>query len=197
MDCWEISRFNRVPNYSELFKTELALGYSFLSDLRQEHLETKIIYVEGNHDYRIKSYIIRNAPALYDADFLPNYLRLKELNIKWIGTQEGSNKWTDTYFITEDLVIGHFDTVANPVIPAGMTVRNIMQKKVKKNSVVQAHVHRAAVIWDINEEGEKRFGLETPCLCKPPYYSGYSNWQRGLSFIDRTEDGWKPRLIIF
>jgi hypothetical protein len=125
-------------------------------------------------------------------------LKLKELNITPVQTQLGAAKWTDTFFTIEDLTIGHFDTIANPVIPAGMTVRNIMQKKVKLNNVAQSHAHRGAVLWDTNERGETRFGIEVPCLAKNPTYMGSVNWQRGLALLRKNTNGkWQPEVVVF
>lgn len=197
LDFPGLSRYNQVPNFVKSTLTdELSLGWSFFSDLRRENPKAEIVFIEGNHEFRLRSYTIRLAPNLYDCIDLERDLKLKDLRIKYIRTQEGTAKWTDTFIDVEGIKIGHWDNASNPIIPAGMTIRSIMQKKVKINSVVQSHIHRAAIIWDTNEEGKARFGLEVPCLCKNPFYTGSVNWQRGMAFIDKTESGWQPRLII-
>ena len=198
LDFPGLSRYTQMPNFNKLtIHDELVLGLQFFSDLRKQHPKARIVYVNGNHDHRIASYTIRLAPELFQYIDLVRDLKLNELGVEFIKTQEGAAKWTDTFFSIEDVVIGHFDTVSNPVIPSGMTIRSIMQKKIKSQSVIQSHIHRGAIIWDTNENGKTRFGVECPCLCKDAFYSGFSNWQRGLVFIDRTEQGWRPRLICF
>lgn len=192
-----LSKYQQIPNERDSIKDQLTLGWSFFSDLRKEHPKARIVYVCGNHDWRIRGYTIRIAPKLYDYVDLARDLELEKFRVEFVQTKESATKWTDTYFTIEDVTIGHFDTVNNPVIPAGMTVRNIMQKKIKVNHVVQSHVHRAAIIYDTNENNSIRWGAECPCLCKDPNYAGSVNWQRGLLFIDRIMSSWRPRLVVF
>ena len=199
LDFPTLSRYTVTPEMNRMkISDQLALGWQFFSDLRKQHPKARIIYIEGNHDFRFKAYTLRMAPQLYEYIDLKRDLRLDELKIEFIQTQEGATKWTDTYVsISPDLKIGHFDICRNPVIPAGMTIRGIMQSKIKTANVVQAHIHRGAIIWDTNENGEKRFGVECPCLCKDPFYRALPNWQVGLVIIEKINQEWRPNLIVF
>ena len=192
IDAWEISKFDTVPNFSKLLKEEVTLAWSFLSDFRKKHPTADIFYTEGNHDYRVKSYAIRNAPALHDTDWLPNQLQLNKLNIKWIPSKEGSARWTDTFVLIDGIRMGHFDRVNQG---AGQTVRQLMMKK--GGSFVQGHVHRAAVIYFRNIDGDISFGVENPCLCKDPFYGSINDWQRGLTIIEKQDRIFRPRVIVF
>ena len=192
IDAWEISKFDRVPNFSKLLKEEITLAWSFLSDLRKKHPLADIFYTEGNHDFRIKSYVIRNAPALYDADFLPQQLQLNQLRIKWIASKEGSARWTDTYVDVDGIKLGHFDRVNQG---AGQTVRQLMLKK--GGSFVQGHIHRAAIIYFRNIDEELSFGVENPCLAKDPFYGSVTDFQRGMTMLYKDEEKWNPVLHIF
>lgn len=194
LDFPKLSRYGIVPDFHKKgIHDELSLGWSFFSDLRKEHPNADIYYIEGNHEFRFKSYPIRLSPEMYSLVSLPEMLKLHELGVKWIGTKEGIAKWTDTYVNIGGVLIGHWDKALGS--GAGMTVRNLMQKKGNFN-IVQAHVHRAALIHFTDIEGNTTWGLETPCLCKDPYWSGAQNWQRGLSIIEKKKDKWIPRLIV-
>lgn len=193
LDCWEISKFEKVPNFGKPLKEELSLGHEFFKELRKRHPDCRLIFVEGNHEFRIKSYAIRHAPALYAEDFIPHALRLRELGVEWVATKEGAASWTDTWVTIEGIHIGHFNRVNQG---AGNTVRQLMIKK--QGSFVQAHVHRAGIVYFRDIEGKVTFGMESPCLAKDPYYDSTTDFQRGLSFVERNEAGvFRPRVIVF
>jgi len=197
LDFPSLSKYVISPEIDRIKLTDqLNLGWQFFSDLRKIVPEARIIFIEGNHEFRFRSYVLRLAPHLYEYVDLRRDLGLDELNVEFIETKKLASKWTDTFIKIDDIVIGHFDTVSNSVVPAGMTIRNIMQKKIKSNNVVQSHCHRGAIIWDTDEFGLKRFGIECPCLCKPPFYSGTFNWQNGFLIIEKQNFGWMPYLII-
>ncbi len=207
LDFPTLSKFQSVPAITgSSIDQQLNSVWSFLCDLRKENPHAEIFYIEGNHDFRIRSLLIRATQGLSEDIRHRIYARtveiekdldLTRLKIKWIGTQPEAAKWTDTYIDFGGLIIGHFDTVSNPVIPAGSTIRNIMQKKIRESSVVQAHIHRAALLYDTNDDGSVRFGMETPCLCKDAFYKRFCNWQRGYSIIEKVNDVWIPELHVF
>lgn len=192
LDFPGLSRYEKHPAHEGNLQSELNLGWSFLSDLRKEHPKAEIFYIEGNHEFRLKSYTIKLAPKLYDFIDIPDQLDLAKLKIKWIGTKEGAAKWTDTFINIDGVHIGHFDRVNQG---AGMTVRNLMIQK--GGSFVQSHIHRGAVIYHTNIDGVVTFGMEVPCLAKQPHYSGPQNWQQGLGFLDKINNIWRPRVIVF
>ena len=193
LDFPGLSRYEQVPDFQKTtLRDELNLGWSFFSDLRKEHPRARIVFIEGNHEFRLKSYAIKRAPEVFNYINLQEDLELNKLGVDWIGTKEGAAKWTDTYIVIDDIHIGHFDRVNQG---AGQTVRQLMIKKT--GSFVQSHIHRAAIIYFTNIDGETTWGMEVPCLCKPPFYASITDWQKGLGFIDKTVDGWRPRLLIF
>lgn len=207
VDFFEISKYNTNPSLDFLVENQVPMARDFLFELRRDHPLAKIILVEGNHEFRVRSYLINNARAVYKflrqeilpEDILPTALKLNEFNIEWVGTNPNAARWTDTYFSfqgVDDLRIGHFDKVANPTIPAGMTVRQLMMKG--GGSYVQAHVHRAGLIFNTDIQGRISWGMETPCLASDPHYRSFVNWQRGVSFLEKDGKGrWNPRLVVY
>lgn len=192
VDFWELSKFDKVPNFGKLVKEEIALAKDILTEIRRDNPQAKIYLIEGNHEFRIKAYAIRNAPALYDEYFLRDALELSKLKITWVGTKHGSARWTDTYIDIEGMHIGHFDRVNQG---SGQTARQLMMKK--GGSFVQGHVHRAAIVYFRDIDGNITFGVENPCLCKDAFYGSANDWQRGYSIIEKREEGWRPRIQVF
>ena len=57
LDCPQISKYARVPGGSTL-QQDFVLAHSYLSDFRQILPQSHIQYIEGNHEFRIRSYLI-------------------------------------------------------------------------------------------------------------------------------------------
>ena len=171
----------------------MVLSDSYLSDIRQICLTAEMKYIEGNHEFRIRSYLIAKAPELYDAFYIRDQLKLKELNIEWIGTKEEAARWTDTYVKIDDLYVGHFDRVNQK---AGYTAMNLIERF--GASVIQSHIHRIAHVTKRVLSGRILEGVEGGCLCDlNPTYGSFQNWQTGWCVVEWTESEYhvKPILI--
>ena len=193
IDCWEVSKFNQVPRFGVELDQEVEAGYSILADLRKEHPRARIIFIEGNHEFRVKSYLLKNAPRMYHHNWIPERLKLKELKIEWVPVRMGAARFIDNYIVIDNIHIGHFDKALQG---AGMSVRNLMMRRV--GNFVQAHVHKGAVIFKRSIDKEITFGVETPALCRlDPFYSGECDWQQGISFLRHNGVVWRPELIVF
>ena len=61
LDCYDISRFNKEQDRPSIVD-ELQMGKEFLTLLRQAFPDARIIYKLGNHEERLRNYILNNAP---------------------------------------------------------------------------------------------------------------------------------------
>ena len=169
-------------------KDELDLGWKLLKKIRDTIPETEISYIEGNHEFRLRQYIIRNAPEIYDlAPDLPELLELNQFNIEWVGTKEGASKWVDTYKQFGQLYVGHWDRVNKH---SAMTAKNLVEDK--GVSLIQNHVHRGGTYHKRLEDGKQLVGIENFCMCDlNPDYMGNPNWQQGwtVAYIDLEGSG--------
>lgn len=205
LDFPGLSKYGVSPTLNQTsLEAQLNQARSLLKDLREENPKAKIYLIEGNHEFRMKSYVIRETRYM-DREMRERFYRGLDLgidldlaihNIEFIQTLPDSPKWTDTYLEIDGIKIGHFDTVANPTIPAGMTVRKLMMKYGHHN-IVQAHIHRAAIIYNTDMDGNTVFGIENPALCKPPFYKRIVNWQYGYTILNKRDDIWQPEIRIF
>lgn len=66
-----------------LLLEDVAAGKFALDQLRAANPDAKIIYLEGNHEDRLKRKVVDNAPELNGALTLPELLGLKERGIPW------------------------------------------------------------------------------------------------------------------
>ncbi len=64
LDAVSVSRFDKDPTRKENLQDELDSVRDWLTELRDAAPRAKIIYSEGNHEYRIRKYLMSEAKAL-------------------------------------------------------------------------------------------------------------------------------------
>lgn len=195
LDCFPLSKYARVPGLGFSFGEEVKIAKELLKRLRTAVGEDCVIkFIEGNHDFRVKTFLINQAPELYHLPELaiPYLLDLSsaERNIEWLPTKEMSAKFSGNFITYDDLHIGHFEKCT---YDAGMAVRNIMTKR--GGSIVQAHGHKAALIWRRDINGKLYFGMEAPALYEDPPYAQDNNWQLGWGVINEVDGIYYPQVI--
>lgn len=86
LDMYDVSSFDKSPDRMNSLQAELNLATKLFSDLRKELPNAEMIYVEGNHEYRLKRYLMKH-PELFSLEALqlPNLLKLDKYNITYTG----------------------------------------------------------------------------------------------------------------
>jgi predicted phosphodiesterase len=176
IDCWSISKFSTVPKAGKDLSEEIEEAKDLLFLIRKMIPKTKIIYVEGNHEFRLKKYIIERAREIYGLKglALEDQLELEKVDIEYIVTPEGENKFGGADWKIGDLYIGHYDkaskySIANLVETLGV-------------SFIQGHDHRFSVFSKSYRDGRELIGVGHGCMCSlKPTYLSFPNWQQGFS----------------
>lgn len=172
IDNYALSRYAKIPG-SKSFMFELDNVREFLIRLRAKVPKTRIVFIEGNHEFRFEAYMRENAPELYGVTSLEKLLGLKELRIEYVRSKYKENwvKWHNLY-------IGHFDACASL---AGSTAQKLL--KDKGVSLIQGHIHRIGM-------SAKRlldrtiYAYENPCLARLDQdYVRHPDWQQGFSVV--------------
>ena len=185
IDCWEISRFVK-PMYIDVhLKDEIIETRKFLFDLRYTAPDAEIIYIFGNHEFRLETYISTHARELHGLDglTLEEQLHLKEFKITSVNSHLKEN-----YYRYGKLLIGHFDKCN---MHSGYTAKNLLDRL--GMSVIQGHTHRGGSSYKRNYDGIIA-AYENFCLCNlNPKYCQHPNWQLGFSIIykDKNSDFFK------
>ncbi len=84
IDMYSVSQFNKDPSRASQLQEELDDARDYLIELRNMLPKTKITYIEGNHEDRLRKYLMRH-PELHGLRALeiPSLLDLKELKIDY------------------------------------------------------------------------------------------------------------------
>ncbi|PYV22393.1 MAG: hypothetical protein DMG24_16925, partial [Acidobacteria bacterium] len=89
-DFWKISSYDLTPRGGNDFKREIELGRSILRSFRRALPHARITWIEGNHEFRLRKYLIQNARELYGLPgaSVPEIFDLKRLKIEYAACHE-------------------------------------------------------------------------------------------------------------
>ncbi len=170
IDFYSISSFDKDPLRINNLQSDIDEAHDVLKNIRSYLPKSKIIFLEGNHEIRLKRYLWKHPEiASLKALSMENLLNLNKLNISYIPSQK-------TYSFHKFL-IEHGDIVRKH---SGYTARAQMEKR--GISGLSGHSHRLSTHYLTNMGGNFVWA-ENGCLCQMDcdYIIGQPNWQQGFS----------------
>lgn len=193
IDFAEISDFRKAPIEGDILQKNIDLAVKELTELRKLMGRKQIDYIEGNHTWRLKKYLINHAPELSGLKNLKieNLLQLDKLKVKFYPVKKEANRFQDNFLKIENLYIGHFDKANKG---SGMTARRLLLDK--GVSVLQSHCHRFGMITQRQMNNNLLVGAEVGCLCSlNPSYLSNPDWCQG--FVVLFYNKIKHKLYIY
>jgi len=180
-DFWEISRFDLTPRMGKEFREEIQIGKNILHSFRRALPRARITWIEGNHEFRLRRYLIHNARELYGLPGLtvPELFGLKKLGIEYVGCHPAASRFTDNFIRVGSLYVGHWDKVS---MHGGYAAKGLVETK--GVSVLQGHTHRFGAHARTTVDGRVLLGIENFSMCRrEASYVANPNWQTGFSVI--------------
>jgi hypothetical protein len=214
IDFPDLSKFETNPDFTSTVQTGIDQGYTTLRDLRDSAGLTKgseMIFLEGNHEVRLRRALINKLPQLFGvkrADIgekeksvlhLASLMRFEELG--WTYWDEPSDVYPHPeYEIVDGLFAQHSGN--NLRKQAGMSALSSLERV--NNSIIQGHTHRLAIThqtrW-IGQEMVMLSAIETGTMAdlKGLGYSKHPDWQGGFItlVVDRKNNYFHPELVIY
>lgn len=171
IDCYWESTFIKDPGAKEFLQDECNKFYRIFSKLRKFIPNTKISYILGNHEDRIKNETWKN-PAFYGVEALeiPKLLKFDKLNIDLYSVSRIVN---DFEFTHGKLCSKH----------ASYTAKLEFEDH-SSQAGMSGHTHRMGCYSKTSRKSIASW-YENGCLCtlEPQYIKGVANWQQGFSVI--------------
>lgn len=179
LDFYRLSHFDQTPERRDSFPEEVSQGRKFLYEVRKRFKNSKIYFLEGNHENRLQRYLWSKAPEFYGLESLElgNMLDFNKLKIKHIKVDGDYWSKMTGHLKIGDMVIMHGDNRLNGASTskyAGYSAKNTMMG-IQSSSMI-GHVHRLAQVNHQTPYGNL-VGIEDGCLCQVP---GNANWQQGF-----------------
>lgn len=174
LDMYQCSRFTKNPAAQNVMK-EIGLARQFLESLRKKFPKSRIIFLEGNHDERLRHYVWVNAPALSG---------LKELELR--SLLKVSDYGIEYYENGTRLKLGGLFAVhGNEIKGSGgiNTAWNVARRTL--DNTICGHFHTVQR-YAARSVSDKEFAVWTMgCLCQlRPKFAPMSNHQWGFAFVE-------------
>lgn len=213
MDFPEQSRHRHKPEWKAKARKCVNAGYLALLDIRTASEKTKLIFLPGNHDERIRNSIIDHNKDLFDlrpADKpgqsnarsvwdLRSLLHLDELGVTYIDP-EGTYEYA-CYEVSSELGASHGWLVSGQ---SGKSAANHLDTL--GHSVIHGHTHRLGFHYRTfyTPGGEPKLlqAVEAGCMCQMKKGLGYkraANWQQAFVTYTITPEGYchiEPAVFI-
>lgn len=176
VDFYALSRFDRDPNRITKLQEELDETLYFLKRVRRCLPSSEIIYMEGNHENRLRRWISSH-PEVCSLRVLslPSLLEFGKQDIQFVEYEN--------YLHRYGLLFHHGDLARKH---SGYTAKAMVEKW--KTSGISNHTHRLGSYF-VSGFGQQAKWIENGCLCSlnPHYYHGTPDWQQGFSVINWDE----------
>jgi len=176
VDFHALSRFERNPEARD-FKGERALCVQFLSYLRQEFPRSRILWKDGNHDERLRSYVLSKAPEIYDTAILglPALLHFDRLNIEYVADKRA--------ILMGGLSVLHGHELHKGFAPPVNPARGAYLKA--KVSIVIGHHHKTSEHTETSLDGSITTTWSTGCLSDlHPAYAPFNSYNHGFANVE-------------
>lgn len=214
-DYPDISRHMADPENHCKAQECLQASYNILADYIYSSPDTQWDYLIGNHDERIRQYMIKNAPLLYpfrqvdtldgrgaEIHAMSHLMRLDELGVNLVDPH-GTYEYAQVE-LSSNLAVRH-----GWVVRQGSGASALKTLEQTGYSVIVGHTHRQSCVYHTMQEidGTPRVTLavEAGCMCRMdkrtskssfrdrgeryPNYTVHPDWQSGFCTASIYPDG--------
>lgn len=212
MDFPDISRHPDDPENTAHANECMQVAYDLMRGYVDASPNTEWQWMPGNHDKRLRDYLIKNAPRVYDikrvdtpesdgeiVNRIEYLMRLDELG--WQYCDPHGDYEDGQINISDHLAVRHGWKLRQK---AGETALKTLETL--GYSILVGHTHRQAVVHhtfhEIDGTPRQLLAAETGCMCRLdargyrdskdrrfPAYATASNWQRGFATATIYPDG--------
>lgn len=190
-DCYSVSSHEKDPSRARTIQDEFDEGRELWRELDEVAPNSRIYYIEGNHEQRIRRLQSQN-PGLFS-------LRSMELPI----AADMPKRWR--FFKNQSRIkIGPLSILHGDIRGRGgggkHVAKNVLEQL--RTPVVFGHHHQFQDHYETHADGEIRAAFATGCMCVPASmdYITMPNWQNGFRTIEfKWPDGifaMRSHLII-
>lgn len=187
------TKFPRSHVHRDTTRPTLQRLHDWLADLREACASAEIVYLEGNHELRIKNALIQTGLPLEGLTVvgddrpvltIPNLLGLDGLDIRYI------EPYGAAYWLNERTQACHGLKVR---AKGGATAQAVLAES--SHTKVFGHIHRVEIANKTihGQDGARNItAASLGCLCRVdgavPGYPGLPDWQQGFGVIWSFED---------
>ena len=185
VDFYKISYFKKDPNRMS-FQQEIMIARDMLKDIRTHFPRIPIDYIEGNHEVRLYSHVLENAPELLWNNKIENLLHLDARNINYMSNISRMCVGLEPYRLGKVYILhGHERKVSLNAI----NLARLFYLKCKDN-VIAGHHHRPdkSLVKTISGKYEAAWTVGTLGKLAEEYMP-LNDWANGFAYLDIEDNG--------
>lgn len=198
-DFFGISRFPVPPIRRMQFASEISYARDALAKLKSSFApDAQWIYIEGNHELRMKSFLWRRAPELAGLIGVETELQLEAQGIVYL--RERDEPAARYEFAAPQLRVGKLYIQHGTNIRIGSATINVARSVFLRllKPMLIGHWHRKDIYTQTDYEGTTSGCWVQGCLCKPrPHWDTGRIWGQGMSIVFATEEHFEVDVIDF
>ena len=189
-DFYDINAHGKDPAVAIKLRDERVAVCKRLKELATYFPDTKRVYLEGNHEYRLARYIASNSPELYGEVVVDEFLALDVYGFEYVPY--GPNQ---QYKVQGSSLIARHEPIGGGVHCAHSTVTKA------SNSVIFGHTHRIQESQIVSIDGECYRGISSGWLGDKyspvfNYVKNHHQWSLAFSIVNVLSNGlWFNQLI--
>lgn len=189
-DFYDITSHPKDPGMGTKLIDEVSAVQARLMELRALFPKARIVYIEGNHEYRLGRYIRDRAHELFGLIDTYTLLGLKTLNIDFIpyGPNQKHPVMGSTLYARHEPIAGGTHCAYGTVVKA-------------QASVIFGHTHRIQEAQIVSIDGQNFRGISCGWLGDESdpvmgYVKNHHQWAKAFSILNLLEDGtWFNHLL--
>jgi predicted phosphodiesterase len=189
-DFYYVNAHGKSPEIKLTLKEEVECVKMHLRDLRKRFPKARIIFLEGNHEYRLHRFICNNAPEIFEFINLETILGLDALNISYVpyGPDQKYNVLGSKLIARHEPISGGVHVAHGTVVKAGC-------------SVIFGHTHRIQESQVVMIDGSNHRGISTGWLGDKDseamqYLKNHAQWALAFSVVTLIDNGpWFNQLV--
>lgn len=173
------------PAIKDVLEDELSAGLDFIKELRRRFPKIPILFIYGNHEWRLERFIVDKCPAFWNILKLEKQLQLEHYNIEMLQYNKAHNIPGTDLFIQHSPP-SYSENAASTALKKkpgasyiwGCTHR--IQRFVKKGKYryYEAYLNGWLGSTNLSEDHFEVFR----------YTKGHDDWQNGFSIVDVVGD---------
>ena len=193
IDHHGIRKFPTIPRHKTLFSLEVDISSQFINKFIKE-LEKRGVeefyWIEGNHENRLKKFLMQKAEELYDIDQLsiPNLYQLQD-NVTYL--ERHYKPCPIENYVAPGIKAGPLHITHGDLFKSNHNLINVARTLYLKLQVPMliGHWHRNDRYLHTSYEGKISGFWVQGCLClQRPEYDAGKVWGQGISVIDVLSD---------
>lgn len=195
VDFYTVSHFKKNPSRKQDIADEMHIAETVMKRINSYFPKlNRVIFNEGNHEFRLETYMWSHAPEVYNI-LEPDIYSLMHLDEHGVDRKDYYRYQDYPERVYKDkgkIMIVH--TVNESVSKySGYTASNLIRQY--GVNVIIGHNHRLGLVYHRNY-GKQLVGVEGGCFCNlNPEYARSPNWQNGFSYIEWDGMAYKINIV--